>query len=342
MKKMFEEEDIDFLAHAVVKLLNPKLQEDSTAQDYDPYIDMQGLAEYMGVDESMITRQIKRGLPYENNGNFIRFQKSLIIEWSKRNSFLWESKSAFSKKGDTVMGKIYKPQGRAGQVGEYAVTLYRGCSHGCKYCYASKMAARFGWGPFNTPEPSKDVIANILKAAHKYRGREVFMCFSTDCYQPIDVKFRLTRQAIKILHDNEVAVRILTKGGKRSERDFDLLAARPNLGCYGATLTFLDEGLSKTWEPGAALPESRLAALEKAHRSGIKTWASLEPVIDPDQSLALIKRTHKYVGLFVIGKWNYNALAKNIDWHAYVHGAIAQCEKYGTAYYVKQDLAKHI
>lgn len=241
------------------------------------------------------------------------------------------------------MGTIYIPQGRAGQFGDYAVNLYNGCSHGCSYpCYASQQAARFGWGPFDRPEPSKDVIANITKAAHKYRGREVFMCFLTDCYQPIDVKFRLTRQAIKILHDNEVSVRILTKGGKRSERDFDLLSARPDLSFYGATLTFLDDGLSKTWEPGAALPGSRLAALKKAHTMGISTWVSLEPVIDVEQTLAIIKRTHKYVDKYGIGKWHYDARAKNIDWRDFGYRAIEVCKKYGKDFYIKNELKKYM
>jgi DNA repair photolyase len=241
------------------------------------------------------------------------------------------------------MGKIYKPTGKAGEVGSWAVNLYKGCFHGCKYpCHAAKRAARFRWGPFNKPEPSKDVIANIEKAAHKYRGRSVFMCFSCDPYQPLDVKVGLTRQAIKILHDNEVAVRILTKGGERSERDFDLLSARPDLSFFGSTLTFLDNGLSIKWEPGAALPESRLAALEKAHRMGIPTWVSLEPVIDPEQTLALIKKTYKFVGLFGLGKWNYNAQAKTINWHAYVHEAIALCKKYGKEYYIKHDLEAYL
>lgn len=236
------------------------------------------------------------------------------------------------------MSKIYQPTGRAGEYCDSAVNLYNGCSHGCTYCYAAKMAARFGRGPFNEPIPCNDVIANIEKDAHEYTGREVFLCFTTDPYNSLDEEHRLTRQAIQILHANGVKVRILTKAGLRSERDFDLLAAHPDLSYYGATLTFLDAELSRTWEPGAAPPDSRLAALEKAHRMGIPTWVSLEPVIHPAQSLGLIKATSGYVDMFKIGKLNHNAKAKDIDWKKFGHAAIELCKKYGKDCYIKEDL----
>jgi len=82
MKRQFEPEDIEFLAIALLKLF--KLQKDSKDQDDDPYMDVQGLAGYLGIDESLIKRQIKRGMPHEKNGNYIRFRKVLLVEWLKK------------------------------------------------------------------------------------------------------------------------------------------------------------------------------------------------------------------------------------------------------------------
>ena len=239
------------------------------------------------------------------------------------------------------MSTIYAPAGRAGEYGELAVNLFRGCTHGCSYCYVPG-ATRTSRDKFNgNVVQGSNVIKNIAKDAPKYKGQEVFFCFTCDPY-PVNDPGALARQAIEILHANGVKVRILTKAGTRATRDFDLLAKHPELSAYGVTLTFDNEVDSLEWEPGAASPSERIESLKLAHKLGIPTWVSMEPVIVPKQTLKLISKTHKFVDLYKIGKWNHDARAKDIDWGKFGHEAIALCEKYGKEYYIKTDLKKYL
>lgn len=167
----------------------------------------------------------------------------------------------------------------------------------------------------------------------------MLLSFSTDPYQPIDEELAITREAIRLLHKYGLVVEILTKGGTRAIRDFDLLTSRD---AFATTLTFLDDGKSKEWEPWAALPGDRLLAMQEAHKRGIRVWASLEPVIDPEESLEIIRQTHEYVDLYKVGKLNYNQIEKTIDWREFAENAIKLLEQYKKNYYIKDDLRKYL
>jgi DNA repair photolyase len=172
----------------------------------------------------------------------------------------------------------------------------------------------------------------------QHKGETIFLCFTCDPYQPLDSSLGLTREIIERLQSRGVSVTILTKGGTRSARDLDLLA-RDGKSRYGATLTFLNRENSLDWEPLAALPAQRIQALKEAHSRGITTWVSLEPVIDPEQSLELIRQTKDFVDEYKIGKWNHDERARAIDWKGYGEKAVAICRSYGKSFYVKKDLA---
>jgi DNA repair photolyase len=150
---------------------------------------------------------------------------------------------------------------------------------------------------------------------------------------------QVTRKAIQILHRHGHKVHILTKGGSRALRDRDLLTPGD---AFGSTLTFLDAATSATWEPGAASPEDRIATLKVFHDAGIPTWASLEPVIDPDTALEIIRRTHAFVNLFKVGRWNYDKRANEIDWRKFAQDAVRLLESLGAKYLLKQDLKKFL
>src|SRR3989304_615713 len=124
----------------------------------------------------------------------------------------------------------------------------------------------------------KTILPELRKQAPSFSGKEVLFCFTSDPYQHLETESNITRQAIEILHANNIRVTILTKGGSRSIKDFDLLKFGDK---YGATLTFVNPEDSLKWEPNAALPEDRISALREAKKQGIETWASLEPVISP-------------------------------------------------------------
>lgn len=191
----------------------------------------------------------------------------------------------------------------------------------------------------------KDVITkfehdaiSLAKAGEK---RSILLSFTTDPYQQLDIKEQLTRKAIEILHFNGLKVSILTKGGNRSERDFDLLAAKPELSEYGVTLVFTDEKLRSKIEPNAAPTSERINTLKKAHELGIYTFVSLEPVWFAEQSLELIDLTHDFVDLYKVGKLNYNIQQKNVDWEMFREEVIKKLKSYNKNYYIKKDLENY-
>jgi DNA repair photolyase len=235
---------------------------------------------------------------------------------------------------------VYEPRGKAREYAPLAVNLYRGCSHRCLYCYAP--AATFtDKVEFSKPEPRKDILKKIeIDAARLEFLQEkgtVLLCFTCDPYQPLDTKYQLSRGAITILHNHKMNVMILTKGGKRAERDFDLLTAEDK---FGVTLTTLDSSHSLQWEPGATLPEERIDTLRKAHNLGIGTWVSLEPVIYPETALEIIRQTHTYIDMFKVGPLNYHPHSKTIDWHKFALDVEGLLKQLGCAYYLKEDLRK--
>jgi DNA repair photolyase len=238
---------------------------------------------------------------------------------------------------------IYEARGRAREYSELAANLYRGCGHGCTYCYAP-AATRQKRENFCEPRVRKNVLKQLEKDAlnlEKYgETRPVLLSFTTDPYQPLDEKEELTREAIKILHNHNIKIKILTKGGKRSERDFDLLMKKPKLTEYGVTLVFTNEKLRSKIEVNAAPTEERIEVLKKAHDNGIYTYVSLEPVWDPQQTLDLIDEIYEFVDFFKVGKLNHNSRQKEVDWENFKSNVIDKLEYYNKEYYIKKDLDK--
>jgi DNA repair photolyase len=239
---------------------------------------------------------------------------------------------------------IYEPRGKAREYCELAANLYRGCSHHCAYCYAP-ATLYMTKEDFFKPKVRADILYKFEKDAITLNSlgetRPILLSFTTDPYQPIDVREQITRKAIKILHRNHLKVSILTKGGKRSERDFDLLSSHPELSEYGATLVFTDESNRKEIESGAAPTKERIDSLKKAHDMGIPTYVSLEPVWIPAQTLELIDLTKDIVDFYKVGKLNYNIQEKSINWKEFKNNAIERLGNYSKRYYIKKDLQKY-
>ena len=137
------------------------------------------------------------------------------------------------------MSLIYEPKGRAGEYSHLAINIYTGCLHNCTYCYAEKMAQRYG-NDFGKVTIRKNLIDQLKKKAPKYANtdKRVLLCFTCDPYQPIDDD-RTTREVIIILKDNNIPFQILTKGGLRARRDFDLYGPDD---AFATTLTFINNG----------------------------------------------------------------------------------------------------
>lgn len=130
------------------------------------------------------------------------------------------------------------------------------------------------------------------------------------------------------------------KRGTRAIRDIKLF--RPERDAFASTLTSLDSEFSNKWERGAADPQDRILALKTFHSAGIFTWASLEPTLDVDASIEIIKRTHEFVDLFKIGRVNYLPMTKTTDWEDYTHRIIDVCKSLGVAHYIKKDLQPYL
>jgi DNA repair photolyase len=240
---------------------------------------------------------------------------------------------------------IYEPSGRAKEYSELAANLYSGCDHGCVYCYAP-LATRKKRDTFVLSKPREGVLNKFLDDAieleERKENRPVLLSFTTDPYQHIDLKYQLTRDAIRILHKHKLKVSILTKGGKRSERDFDLLSSHPNLSEYGTSLVFLDEEFRKKNEPEAAPTAERIKSLKIAHSMGIFTYVSLEPVWFPEDALKIIDLTHEFVDFYKVGKLNYNIQQQNVNWKEFRLNVIDKLEKYKKKFYIKKDLEKFL
>lgn len=235
---------------------------------------------------------------------------------------------------------IYHPSGKAGEYADkgYAVNLFKGCTHGCKYCYVPPFCRVSKEAFHASVTPAPDVLERLERDMKRVGvlPEPIFLCFTCDPYC-LDSPTGITSKAIQIILRYGNRVNILTKGGVMAARDFDLLSSVKG-NKVGATLTFVSPILSMEWEPKASLPLSRLAMLGIANSKGIETWASIEPVIVPDESLAIMRSAIPYVDTFKIGKWNHDPRAEEIDWKDFAQKAKALMEKHGKRYMFKKEL----
>ncbi|OYW46310.1 MAG: radical SAM protein [Sphingomonadales bacterium 32-68-7] len=167
-----------------------------------------------------------------------------------------------------------------------SVNAYRGCEHGCIYCFARPTHAYHDLSPgldFETKLFAKPNAAELLRltlARPKYRPRPIAMGTNTDPYQPIEGRYRITRQLLEVCLEARHPVTITTKSD-RVVRDLDLLAelARHRLVAVAISVTSLDPHLSRLLEPRASTPAKRLAALGKLVAAGVPAHCSAAPVI---------------------------------------------------------------
>ena len=170
---------------------------------------------------------------------------------------------------------IYAPRGQAGEYAPLAGNPYRGCGHGCAYCYVPKVIKMSRTDFDAGATPRQNYLAKLRKDAAKYKALEikeqVMFSFTTDVYNPFDTS--LTRPAIEILIEHGLGFCVLTKAGTRAWCDHDLY--RPDRDAFASTLTSLDERFSKKWERNAAPPSDRIDALKAFHERGGSRTLSL-------------------------------------------------------------------
>lgn len=167
-----------------------------------------------------------------------------------------------------------------------SVNAYRGCEHGCIYCYARPSHAYHDLSPgldFETRLFAKPDAAKLLRetlAKPGYTPAPIAMGTNTDPYQPIEDTYRITRSVLELCLELRHPVTITTKSARVLD-DLDLLAelARLNLTAVGISVTSLDPRLSGLLEPRASSPDKRLATLEKLVAAGVPAHVSIAPVI---------------------------------------------------------------
>ena len=167
-----------------------------------------------------------------------------------------------------------------------SVNAYRGCEHGCIYCFARPTHAYHDLSPgldFETRLFAKPNAAKLLRATFakpKYTPRPLAMGTNTDPYQPIERRYRITRSVLEVCLETRHPVTITTKSDRVLD-DLDLLAELAALGlaAVAVSVTTLDPKLSGKLEPRAASPTKRLAALGNIVAAGVPTHCSVAPVI---------------------------------------------------------------
>lgn len=163
---------------------------------------------------------------------------------------------------------------------------YRGCEHGCIYCYARPTHEYLGYSAgldFETRILVKHELPELLRAAlaaKSWKPQTIGMSGVTDCYQPIERKLRLTRRSLEVLADFRNPCSIITKS-RLVARDADVLQelARHEAVSVTISLTTLDPELSRKMEPRAAQPKARLWTIAELARAGVPVGVNLAPII---------------------------------------------------------------
>lgn len=163
-------------------------------------------------------------------------------------------------------------------IGDYCINPYIGCQHACVYCYAdyyTKMRGYTGeWGSYlyakvNAPEL-------LLKEIRRKRKGVVYLSSLTDPYQPVEMKYKLTRRILEILMGYGWPVIIQTKSSSII-RDMDIITnGNANV---GFTIITLDEDIRKRFEPFSSPVSSRIDALERFKRENVRTFVFIGPVL---------------------------------------------------------------
>jgi DNA repair photolyase len=167
-----------------------------------------------------------------------------------------------------------------------SINPYRGCEHGCAYCYARPTHAYLGLSPgldFESRLYVKENAAALLEkelAAPKYRPAVIALGANTDAYQPIERQYRVTRSVLEVLARTNHPVGIVTKSNLVT-RDLDLLGpmAAKGLAKVYVSVTTLDREIARRMEPRAPTPERRLEAIEALANAGVPVGVMVAPVI---------------------------------------------------------------
>jgi DNA repair photolyase len=192
----------------------------------------------------------------------------------------------------------------ASKVYPYVINPYVGCQHNCLYCYAHFMKRFTGhkepWGQF------VDVKLNapdlLRKEITRKRVDRVWISGVCDPYQPLEAKYKLTRQCLEILAGNDWPVTVQTRS-PLVLRDLDILKTGKNFE-VGLSITTADESIRKLFEPNAPPIKERVRALDELHEAGIRTYVMIAPILPKAETLAEILADK--VDFVLVDRMNYH------------------------------------
>ncbi len=183
-----------------------------------------------------------------------------------------------------------------------SINPYRGCEHGCIYCYARPSHAYLGLSPgldfesrlFYKPQAAKLLAAELSKKG--YVCRPIALGSNTDPYQPVERKLGITRAILEVLRDFRHPVTIVTKSAL-IQRDLDILGemARDRLAMAAISVTTLDRRLARLMEPRAAAPERRLETIAALAAAGVPVGvmsAPMIPALNDSEMEQILERAH--------------------------------------------------
>ena len=227
-----------------------------------------------------------RGAPLNPAGRFERYRREADDDgWGSLDEPAAEPGPATQALPDRARSIIARNQSPDVPF-DQSINPYRGCEHGCVYCYARPSHAQLGLSPgldFETRIFVKHEAAALLRqelARPGYVCSPISLGTNTDPYQPLERRLRITRQVLEVLAAARHPVGIVTKSAL-VVRDLDLLAptARQGLARVYLSVTTLDPELARTLEPRASAPHRRLAAIRDLTAAGVTTGVMVAPVI---------------------------------------------------------------
>ena len=224
-----------------------------------------------------------RGAKINMSGRFEAFNRSLFDDgWQGLEELPPFRTQVFEESPKTIITRNDSPDISF----DRSINPYRGCEHGCSYCYARPAHAYMGLSPgldFESKLFAKANAPELLRAellAKSYSPRTIALGANTDAYQPIERERRITRRILEVLAEFNHPVGIVTKSALVT-RDIDILAPMAVKGLVKVALsvTTLDAKLARAMEPRASTPIKRLEAIERLAAAGIPTVVMVAPII---------------------------------------------------------------
>lgn len=241
---------------------------------------------------------------------------------------------------------IYQPKGKAEEYSPWACNFYTGCSNDCRYCYCKRGVMSHVWDTkpqlkkcFRDESHALEVfrkeLTSLIESNSEIKEQGILFSFTTDPL--LEGTRHLTYKSVRFANENGVPVKILTKRADFVE-DVNFYRFDNALTAFGFTLTGIDEQ-----EPGASINAERIKAMRYIHELGFKTFASIEPIIDPIKSMKMIEATLGFCDLYKVGlisgkgKDFYDNCHLSVFWNSLV-----DLSREGHKIYPKDSLLNHL